>query len=1544
MKQEQTAVDVVVVTALQVEFDVFCESVKQKVAGGPGVSSWKDQDLHMSSPHVLGTYSTGDGQSLNIAVVRPTRMGGTSTAPAAASLVERLKPRCLSMSGVCAGNPDDVSLGDVIIAEMTYAYDEGKKTAKGFEPSHLHILMEESWVRSAQDLVSTELPSYGKPTERDASFWFLECLYRGRNPMKHPARNRYFPTGTWKTRVQALVKKGFVEQLGVGFKITPTGANRVEQSLAYDIDPPKHLPFAIKVGPMASGNVVVKDGITWQQLSIMGVRSCIGLEMEAATIAHIARNLHVPSWVVAKGVMDHADPEKDDRYKPFAARASSEVLMMFLVRQLCPRAPESAVGIPSLPRAPIGSNSAQGSPFNVPSLPPQYIPRRRDLDRVIEQILPSEHAGLGMLRSCALHGIGGAGKSTIAKAVCFDQRVRAAFPDGVLWAELGLAPNHLSNIKVWLGLLGDDRIPPSNASEAKERLRAGLQYKSVLIVLDNVWKDEDTEPYCISGGTFALLITTRQAEVADKLHIRTEPISVMLPDDAIDLFEAWIKRPIVGTDRIQALALAEVVGYLPLALELAGAVVARGASWSIAHNLFLVELEATRNLSDLSNQMQTILTCLNMSLTRTRVDHDRAWRCFVSLGVLARGAELRDDICAKLWNMSQPSALALLNSLSERAIIQVNLDHFRLHDLMHDLARILLHFKQPFGLAQDQAAVHTQLLNAFGEDIGSLDWEQVNVSYIHSHLVWHLISGGQFRHLDALLHRTSTDGSNYWQNVLRKRDLSELLSRDILAAYQVAREKNESFQRLLPYTLMLSSLRSMEKRLTIPLVTVLMRHGVMSGSHCLAWALARPSSDEVAEALTMVSEVCRALGDQIDVSVRTQALPLAYGRVRNIANDRSGIRAGLALRLFRIAEDSLKRDIRNIFLSSISKFAEVWPNNATNLIAGMPLDEQEYTLGLVLAQVSETSQRNDVAMAICKRSGNLPEPQRRIWVNFLLVWLREACTRPDAGNTPHATALGAIYASIIDFAEASNLELIREVGQSLSTNHVRQVLETTLSRGTYIDRVFHRSISDEDSDIAGIIITLFAEFSEAQREVLISRVEEAWRSKFGFHDTPSLLNSATRSMLTKIAELANVVSNGRLSGLVAEIAVKAEAWGPDEDAFLAPLLVHLNDEQRRKSINRIIAHFSLHQRRESQDEIFIALSNLVTSEDLFRLSGRLKIDDSEEQIRVIFRVAAEVDESSILEGLASQERNSARIRMLARMMRDLTGEFDSVALKEFIDAAASFSSEWWVVEALTVVGKRISTATSLIKLIEAAAHIRQDDLRRRLGGRITAELGMKGHRNEALFQASRIEAGGDKSRVLADLSIQFASMGDYALAQDLLPIIGDHPEKWRAEAHVALYLGVGDPEGARTIAQAITSKKWRDWVVERLTVGYAPAPKQPVQLTPVAARSLDSVDMESIIDPLRRRARYSSVDAPSWADFVALLEDTQKLWSRTTWEHVWKATGGTGRSILECMGNYPRHIALQALAELIPIAARCGCTGDLEGITAAIDDVVGWWP
>nr|WP_236950095.1 hypothetical protein [Mycobacterium sp. MS1601] len=272
-------------------------------------------------------------------------MGANATGPVAASLSERLSPACLAMSGVCAGNPGDVALGDVIVAEMTYAYDEGKRVSDEFLGDHRQIPLTNSWVRAAQELSVGDLPSYGSATDRDTQIWVLERLSAGDDPRKHPARERYLPNRSWPRHLDILREAGHVQVHGAALDLTDSGRLFIEEIVANDLDGPDKLPFSISVGPIASGNVVVKDGLTWKQLERWGVRSVLGLEMEAASIAQIAYRLAVPNWLVVKGVMDHADPRKDDRYKSFAARAAAEVLYKLVVSRTGGRARGSSATV-----------------------------------------------------------------------------------------------------------------------------------------------------------------------------------------------------------------------------------------------------------------------------------------------------------------------------------------------------------------------------------------------------------------------------------------------------------------------------------------------------------------------------------------------------------------------------------------------------------------------------------------------------------------------------------------------------------------------------------------------------------------------------------------------------------------------------------------------------------------------------------------------------------------------------------------------------------------------------------------------------------------------------------------------------------------------------------------------------------------------------------------------------------------------------------------------------------------------------------------------
>ena len=321
--------DVLIIAAMPEEFDAA-----KAVAG---VSQWQDHGTGSPEPYSSTTYRTDTGESISVALARPTQFGGRSVGPITTTLTDILQPTCLAMCGVCAGNPGDTAPGDVIVAAPAYEWDEGKHIGAAFHADHQQFPQDARWVRAVQEFQPSVLPSHGIASDEEAAVWYLERLYKGQNPRTHAARKRYFPPSTWVPRLERLKTRGFITWCDDGWALTDTGRAYIQQISYNDVDGPERLPFVVAAGPMASGSAVMTDPEIWNRLEVTQ-RKILALEMEAATIATIAHERQVPHWLVAKGVMDHADLEKDDRFKAFAAKASAEVLFALLARLLSPAA------------------------------------------------------------------------------------------------------------------------------------------------------------------------------------------------------------------------------------------------------------------------------------------------------------------------------------------------------------------------------------------------------------------------------------------------------------------------------------------------------------------------------------------------------------------------------------------------------------------------------------------------------------------------------------------------------------------------------------------------------------------------------------------------------------------------------------------------------------------------------------------------------------------------------------------------------------------------------------------------------------------------------------------------------------------------------------------------------------------------------------------------------------------------------------------------------------------------------------------------------
>lgn len=328
-------VDVVIVTALKEEYDQA-----RKVDEG-ALGDWEVDRETAGLEIAFRSYQSSGGEPLRVALTWATKMRTIAAADLAGRLSDQLGPRCLAMCGVCAGRRGKVEPGDVIIGSLLYTYDTGSLKVEYDEDGSRHERFQaetdtyplgNTWLQRAQAfaLPDAHWVATRPPTLAAQCNWVLARLRAKEDPLHHAERPQRCPA--WQEMLERLRKLKLVTAKAP-LAITNKGVTHLQEiELQHAGSLPTAPPFRTHVAPIATGNHVMRDPKLFDKLSD-AMRTVLGVEMEAAGIAAAAHARGLP-WIVMKGVMDHADHDKDDQLKPFAARASAECLIAFLRENL----------------------------------------------------------------------------------------------------------------------------------------------------------------------------------------------------------------------------------------------------------------------------------------------------------------------------------------------------------------------------------------------------------------------------------------------------------------------------------------------------------------------------------------------------------------------------------------------------------------------------------------------------------------------------------------------------------------------------------------------------------------------------------------------------------------------------------------------------------------------------------------------------------------------------------------------------------------------------------------------------------------------------------------------------------------------------------------------------------------------------------------------------------------------------------------------------------------------------------------------------------
>ncbi|MBX3002190.1 MAG: tetratricopeptide repeat protein [Caldilineaceae bacterium] len=286
-------------------------------------------------------------------------------------------------------------------------------------------------------------------------------------------------------------------------------------------------------------------------------------------------------------------------------------------------------------------------PRLTPPAPPRLFGRTAFLNELVADLCQPD-APRRPLALTALQGLPGIGKTALALAIAHHPQIKQTFPDGQFWISLGPQPDLMIESGLIIEELGGSMESAITLRDRADLLKALLRGKQLLLLVDDVWQVDDARIFLDAcAPPTRVLITTRHAQIAMDLHAAIREVWVLLeqPSLAVLAVAGPGARAAVDADTDGARRLAEEVGHLPLALEVAGRYLNRlaehtGAAQAIAtlrqelndEAARVLRLRAAQRRPGLDDAQPSLEAVLGLSYTHHLGD-DATRRAFRTLAV-----------------------------------------------------------------------------------------------------------------------------------------------------------------------------------------------------------------------------------------------------------------------------------------------------------------------------------------------------------------------------------------------------------------------------------------------------------------------------------------------------------------------------------------------------------------------------------------------------------------------------------------------------------------------------------------------------------------------------------------------------------------------------------------------------------------------------------------------------------------------------------------------------------------------------------------------
>jgi len=308
-----------------------------------------------------------------------------------------------------------------------------------------------------------------------------------------------------------------------------------------------------------------------------------------------------------------------------------------------PPDPAAPAAAPPLPSGSVADYDPRKRVFSVPyrQKGDQVVGREEALERVRRQLSAGRRTAIG--QTAVFQGLGGLGKTQLA--VEYAYRYRDDYPGGVIWLtadqDLDAQLIELAVKARWIAPESEHRF---KLEIARHRLRS---VSDCLIVFDNLEDPATIRDYLPEPPANPHILVTSRDDQPDFIAV---PIDLLDLDQSLRMLTQEAGREPDGeSERDAALEIARTLGGLPLALELAGAYLARRA------------VGFQRYLELLRHDLKQALPARFASLTRHEADLYATLQ--ISAGAFAEEPQLRPVLDVLTWSGPGPMGLDLLAKL-----------------------------------------------------------------------------------------------------------------------------------------------------------------------------------------------------------------------------------------------------------------------------------------------------------------------------------------------------------------------------------------------------------------------------------------------------------------------------------------------------------------------------------------------------------------------------------------------------------------------------------------------------------------------------------------------------------------------------------------------------------------------------------------------------------------------------------------------------------------------------------------------------------------